>query len=111
MKTLKSALTLSVMVAFASVNAFAEGDRIQQPGYARAGDDGGPAYPAYWGIGGKYGLETPGAAFSTGALDLADAFPDEGEDERGFGKWSSSDAGCEQPGKGAPWSGTRPREK
>ncbi len=100
MKTLKSVLTLSVLMAFASAGALAEGDksRAGQPGYARA-DDGKPAYE---GIGEKTGLESLGANNFTGPLDLAD--------EPGFGEWSSSEAGNAQPGKGAPWSGYRPRK-
>ena len=106
MKMLKSVLTLSVLMAFASASALADGvqTRDEQPGYARA--DGGTR--AYFGIGEKTGVPLPGAAFSTEALDSAD-FPGDAQGEPGFGKWSSSKAGKVQPGKGAPWSGDRPR--
>lgn len=38
----------------------------------------------------------------------SDTFPGEGEDSPGFGEWGPSDAGNNQPGNGAPYSGPRP---
>ena len=107
MKTLKSALAVSVMVAFASSGALADEGvptRDGQPGYARA-DDGKPAYN---GIGEKAGVETGLTTLSTQALDPADEFPGAAVDEPGFGKWGPSEAGNVQPRLGAPWSGPRP---
>ena len=40
----------------------------------------------------------------------ADAKGYSGADGTGFGQWAGSDAGAQQPGQGAPWSGVRPPE-
>lgn len=111
MKTLKSVLAVSVMVAFASAGALAdEGEATQegQRGFARNDD-----YPAYNGIGEKKdGVEeTRLTTLSTQALDPSDEFPGAGEDEPGFGNWGPCEAGNVQPGLGTPWSGPRPPQK
>ena len=104
MKTLKSVLAVSVMVAFASASALADNRVPGQRGFAR--DDGKPAYN---GIGEKKGVEeTRLTTLSTESLDPADEFPGAGEDEPGFGNWGPREAGNVQPGLGAPWSGPRP---
>lgn len=72
---------------------------------------GGPGWgygPYGWGGYPGYGYGPYSAAEPTGTTDVRaadDAFPGAGEDRPGFGQWGPSDAGNNQPGNGAPFSG------
>ena len=69
--------------------------------------------------GGPYGYGWGGYPHGTLEVDVeldpadsratSDTFPGEAEDSPGFGEWGPSDAGNNQPGNGAPYSGPRPR--
>ena len=67
----------------------------------------GPGWGEPYGPGEPQG---PKAGPKTAELDPADvkASGYTGADGTGFGQWADSDAGAQQPGQGAPWSGVRP---
>jgi hypothetical protein len=98
MKTLRSALTLLAVTTFASAGVFAHPTPFagDTPGYAR--DD---EKPVYQGIGHNMEdeLSLESITLSTDCLDPVD----------GFGQWGLGGAGEQQPGEGAPYSGSRPR--
>ena len=76
----------------------------------------GQGYGECYGYGCPYGDEPDEVLGGAGAeLDPADSrttsddFPGAAEDSPGRGEWGPSEAGNQQPGNGAPYSGPRPR--
>jgi len=88
-------VTLTVVAALFATSAFAE------PGWAPQGEKGWPCQHESF--------------CDPGPMDPADAeavltIIGEPEAEVGYGYWSGSEAGAQQPGQGAPFSGPRPRK-
>jgi hypothetical protein len=93
--------TLQVMLAAALMAANGSAMAAGFPGHGGWGQGDPPGWSQV----------NPGQGGTMSAeLDPVDAaaraFP--GADGTGFGEWADSDAGAQQPGQGAPWSGIRP---
>jgi hypothetical protein len=96
-------LLLLLGAALMAASGIAPGDCNDPPCGRAQGRGYGP------GAGYGYGPYKPGG-LTAAELDPVDAdaraFP--GADGTGFGQWADKDAGAQQPGEGAPWSGIRP---